>query len=137
MLPGAPGMAQPVSASAAAPTPQLVVFDPQVDAFAPALSYTGRYVAHLAIRRGPDPRGPAGAAHRPEYGRVVLLNPSIDGGVAVGNYSRPPVISSDGTRVAFSTDATRLVADDTNGAFDAFVRDVPPHHPARERLVRR
>ena len=60
-------------------------------------------------------------------GASVLLNPSIDGGVAIGNYSRPPVISSNGTRVAYSTDATRLVAHDTNDAFDAFVRDVPAH----------
>ena len=57
----------------------------------------------------------------------MLLNPSVDGGVALGNYSRPPVISADGTRVAYSTDATRLVAQDTNGVFDAFVREVANH----------
>ena len=126
MLPGAPGAAQPIVASAEA-TPQVVVSDPEADVFAPALSHTGRYVAHLAIRRGQTPAVQQVRRTDVSTGGSVLLNPSIDGGVAVGNYSRPPVISSNGTRVAYSTDATRLVAHDTNGAFDAFVRDLPAH----------
>jgi Tol biopolymer transport system component len=126
MLPGAPGVAQPHVASAGA-TPQVVVFDPQVDVSAPALSHTGRYVAHLAIRRGQTPAVQQLRRTDLTTGGSVLLNPSIDGGVALGNYSRPPIISSDGSRVAYSTDATRLVANDTNDAFDAFVRDVPTH----------
>jgi hypothetical protein len=43
--------------------------------------------------------------------------------LARGNYSRPPVISGNGSRVAFTSSATRLVAGDTNWRFDAFVRD--------------
>ena len=54
----------------------------------------------------------------------MLLSPSIDGGVAAGNYGMPPVISGDDNRVAYSSDATRLVANDTNDSSDAFVRDV-------------
>jgi Tol biopolymer transport system component len=127
MLPGAPGTAQPGSRSTAGSTPRLVVSDAQTDVFAPALSYTGRYVAHLAIRRGQTPAVQQVRRTDLKSGNSVLLNPSIDGGVAVGNYSRPPVISADATRVSYSTDATRLVANDTNNAFDAFVRDVPAH----------
>ena len=126
MLPGAPGAARPSVASAGA-TPQVVVSDPEVEVFAPALSRTWRYVAHLAIRRGQTPAVQQVRRTDVSTAGSVLLNLLIEVGVAVGNYSRPPVISSNGTRVAYSTDATRLVAHDTNGAFDAFVRDLPAH----------
>src|SRR2546426_1935359 len=36
---------------------------------------------------------------------------------------RPPVISADGRFVAFDSDASNLVAGDTNGSRDVFVRD--------------
>lgn len=52
--------------------------------------------------------------------RVNLAN---DGSQANG-FSTFPIISGDGRFVAFSSDATNLVAGDTNGATDIFVRDL-------------
>lgn len=124
MLPGVADGAPAHRAAAAAPQP--VAASSMTDVGAPALSWTGRYVAYLAIPHGAtSPQ----QMRRTDFntGSSVLLTPSIDGGAADGNYSRPPTISADGTRVGFSSFATRLVAGDTNGANDAFVRDVPAH----------
>lgn len=52
--------------------------------------------------------------------RVSLAN---DGSQANG-FSTFPLISGDGRFVAFSSDATNLVAGDTNGVTDIFVRDL-------------
>ena len=125
MLPAGSGTAQGGTAAAASGL-QPVPSSAQTAVGAPALSFTGRYVAHLATRVD-QPSVQQLRRLDLSTGRSVLLNPSVDGGVALGNYSRPPVISADGTRVAFSTDATRLVAQDTNGVFDAFVREVANH----------
>jgi Tol biopolymer transport system component len=49
---------------------------------------------------------------------------SVDSAGAEGNdYSHDPAISADGQIVAFQSNATNLVAGDTNGASDAFVHD--------------
>ena len=49
---------------------------------------------------------------------------SIDsGGVEANGDSRSPAISSDGQVIAFLSDATNLVAGDTNGVTDVFVHD--------------
>jgi hypothetical protein len=122
MPPGAPGAAKSFL-SGTESEPQPMPSDPLTDVSAPALSYTGRYVAHLAIRR--DQASPRQQLRRTDfrYGGSELVNPSIDGGVAAGNYSRPPVISADGSRVSFTSTATRLVENDTNDRSDAFVRD--------------
>ncbi len=50
----------------------------------------------------------------------VSVGPS---GSAPNGPSEAPSISDDGTRVAFASFATNLVAGDTNGAWDAFVHD--------------
>jgi Tol biopolymer transport system component len=124
MLPGGPSAAaQTGSLSVTSSVPQQMASDAGTDVYSPALSYTGRYVAHVAIRRGQTP--PRQELRRADLtsGGYELLNRSIDGGVASGNYSMPPVISADGSRVAFTSTATRLVQGDTNGRSDAFVRD--------------
>ena len=118
-LPGAPGAAQ----SALAPIPVPMPSDPLTDVGAPTLSYTGRYVAHLAHRRDQGPFQQQERRTDMITGASVLMNPAIGGGLATGNYSRPPVISSDGSRVSFSSTAASLVANDTNDRSDAFVRD--------------
>lgn len=122
VLPGAPGTAQARSSSGTNSEPQQMPSSPLTDVSATALSYTGRYVAHLAIRR--DQTSPRQKVRRTDMsnGRSELLNPSIDGGIARGNYSRPPVISADGSRVSFTSTAARLVPHDTNDRSDAFVR---------------
>jgi Tol biopolymer transport system component len=124
MLPGGSAAGSTGSAAGTAQPPP-VVADPLSDVGAPALSYSGRYLAYVAIRR--DQTSPAVRVRRVDLrtGGDELLNPSVDGGVARGNYSRPPVISSDGARVAYTSNATRLVADDDNASFDAFVRSAP------------
>jgi Tol biopolymer transport system component len=49
---------------------------------------------------------------------------SVDSDESVGNdHSSEPSISADGRYVAFSSSASNLVAGDTNGAVDIFVRD--------------
>ncbi len=49
---------------------------------------------------------------------------SVDSGGLQGNaISRSPAINGDGRYVAFRSDATNLVAGDTNGQMDIFVRD--------------
>lgn len=105
----------------AAGPPEPILASATVSYRAPALSFEGRYVAYLASS------GSAGDLQLRRLdlstGRSVLLTPSVAGGVAVGQASRP-VISNDGTRVAFVSTARRLVDGDTNGLPDAFVRDV-------------
>jgi hypothetical protein len=123
MLPGASGAAQTHPSVSALSTPQPMPADSMTDVSAPALSYTGRYIAHVAVQRGVS--SPRQQLRRTDMntGGSVLLNPSIDGGIASGGTSLPPTISADGTRIGFSSFGTRLVAGDTNGRNDAFVRD--------------
>ena len=125
LLPGAVGAAaQTAPGSVMSSVPEQMASDPATEVSAPALSNTGRYVAYLATRRDQSPFRQQLRRTDMTNGATVLVNRSIDGGVAKGNYSRPPALSADGSRVAFTTTATRLVADDTNGRNDAFVRDV-------------
>lgn len=56
-------------------------------------------------------------------GTTSLVSVDTKGGAA-NNVSGDPVVSDDGTVVAFSSLATDLVAGDTNGRSDAFVRDM-------------
>ena len=56
-------------------------------------------------------------------GRAVVASVAWDGGEANHN-SFDPVISADGRYVAFASQATNLVPDDTNGFNDIFVRDL-------------
>jgi Tol biopolymer transport system component len=87
---------------------------------ASALSGTGRFIAYEVFDAGDQAR----LLRKDRMsGRTKLLNRGIDGGVARGRYSQPPVISADGRRIAFVSSAARLVPDDTNGRSDAFVRD--------------
>src|SRR3954462_11150292 len=44
-------------------------------------------------------------------------------GAQANGSSFRPVISRDGRFIAFESDASNLVANDTNGTFDVFVRD--------------
>jgi hypothetical protein len=127
LLPGAAGAAPRAGSVSVQSTPQQMPSDPMTDVGAPALSFTGRYIAHVAVRR--DVTAPRQALRRTDLrtGASVLLNRSIDGGIADGGTSRPPTISADGKRVGFSSFGSRLVAGDTNGRNDAFVRDISTH----------
>jgi Tol biopolymer transport system component len=65
---------------------------------------------------------PGGALANP--GITERVSVASDGAQAIGDYgSVLPTISADGRYVAFESDASNLVADDTNGVCDAFVHD--------------
>ena len=58
------------------------------------------------------------------YGAGTTTRISVDSSGGQGDkYSRLPVVSADGRYVAFASDASNLVADDTNTTSDIFVRD--------------
>ncbi|KAA0583491.1 calcium-binding protein [Azospirillum sp. B21] len=56
-------------------------------------------------------------------GAITRVNTAADGTVAQGTFFRY-TLSSDGTTVAFASDAEFLVPNDTNGTFDVFVKDM-------------
>jgi Tol biopolymer transport system component len=60
------------------------------------------------------------------HATTELVSRAVDGGPPNGNSANgfgPPVISADGRYVAFASLASNLVAGDTNGTVDVFVRD--------------
>jgi hypothetical protein len=65
---------------------------------------------------------PAPAALPQPPGRTILVSRKLGGGFPGGG-SVTPSISSNGRYVAFASGAADLVAGDTNGAVDVFVRD--------------
>lgn len=60
-------------------------------------------------------------------GEVTLITTDGAGGQVTGN-SENIVFSPDGTKISFNSDASNLVTDDTNGAWDVFVitTNIPP-----------
>ncbi|HVM12047.1 MAG TPA: hypothetical protein VM638_06195 [Actinomycetota bacterium] len=56
-------------------------------------------------------------------GTTERVSVSTDGAAANAGMYDSPAISADGRYVAFATQASNLVADDTNAALDVFVRD--------------
>jgi len=96
------------------------------DSFTSAISADGRYVvfASYATNLVPaDENSDQDVFVRDRWlGLTTCV--SIDSGGAKGNGgSHTPSISADGRFVAFVSDASNLVAGDTNGAADVFVRD--------------
>lgn len=65
-------------------------------------------------------------------GKVKLLTATANGAQALPNYSssEEPSISADGLFVVFRSDATNLVANDTNDNWDAFVKATTGSTPA-------
>lgn len=57
---------------------------------------------------------------------TYLVSKNADGAVKGNEHSSSAVISADGTRVAFVSLASNLVANDFNGQSDVFVRELPP-----------
>lgn len=92
----------------------------------PMVSYNGRYVTFHSYSDNLVPGDTNGTAdvfvHDLQTGvteRVSLNSSGVQGNANSGH----PTISSDGRYVAFHSDATNLVAGDTNGTSDIFVRD--------------
>ncbi len=90
----------------------------------PSVSADGRYVAYSAISDTTAP-GLADGVYRYDTvtGTRTLVSVALDG-TYPDDTSGEPAISSDGRYVAFSSDATNLVPDDTNDVTDVFVRDM-------------
>lgn len=102
-------------------------------AISPDISADGRFVA---FRSGADNlvAGDTNGSvdnfrHDRTTNRTVRVSVATDGTQADGD-SFFQTISGDGTRIAFRSAATNLVAGDTNGVQDVFLReDVPPPPP--------
>jgi len=93
----------------------------------PTMSASGRYVAftsEAALVPG-DTNGMADVfLHDVHAGTTVRVSLAADDGQATGGSSYGPMMSADGRHVVFSSDATNLVASDTNGVADVFLRDL-------------
>jgi hypothetical protein len=99
--------------------------------YLPAISGNGRYVAFASnaddLVAGIDTNGASDVFVRDVLTGTTVLASINSGGSASGNGFSPYYalsISADGRYVAFDTYASDLVAGDTNGTVDVFVRDL-------------
>ncbi len=93
---------------------------------APAVSDAGLVIAFMSSATNLAPGDTNGATDifaRDQGGPVVPVSVAADGGPADGASSQPDV-SGDGRYVVFTSAATNLVAGDTNGQPDVFIRDL-------------
>jgi Tol biopolymer transport system component len=104
------------------------------DAFDPAISGGGRYVAFFAAATNlvaHDTNGVADIFVRDrEQRRTIRANVS-SAGVQANGFSSSPSISADGRAVVFSSLASSLVPHDTNGLEDIFLRNTRTHKTSR------
>lgn len=91
----------------------------------PALSQNGRYVAFVSsvALTGDGTIGSGGIYLRDVQAGTLERVDLNDAGAPGNDQENTPVVSADGRFVAFSSPSTNLVADDTNNAWDIFVRD--------------
>lgn len=107
--------------------------------FKPALSSDGRYVVweSTATNLVASPTVTPGTSQiylrDRTTGATVLVSQSTTGTVGNGN-SLQATVSGDGKYVAFASDATNLVASDTNGVRDIFLRDLSTASPKTTRV---
>jgi Tol biopolymer transport system component len=91
-----------------------------------AMSDDGRHVAFSAYATNLVANDTNGVldifVHDRQTGQTTCVSVASDGAQA-NNASFHPAISADGRYVAFVSDATNLVAGDTNGVLDVFVHD--------------
>jgi hypothetical protein len=62
--------------------------------------------------------------HNRQTGETIILTKSFSGSVGANSDSTLPVISADGKFIVFQSQASNLVANDTNNAIDIFLYDV-------------
>lgn len=92
----------------------------------PAISGDGRYVAFQSEANNlveGDENGKRDILIRDRHAGVTELVSLSNLGLQANSHSQYPSISADGRYVAFSSDASNLVEDDTNGTVDIFVHD--------------
>src|SRR5438093_242361 len=100
-------------------------------AFPPALSADGRFIAFVSSATSLVAGDTNGATdvfvHDRQTGTTERVSVGSGGGTQgtgnSGGFFAFPALSGDGRLVAFQSDATNLVAGDTNGATDVFVHD--------------
>jgi Tol biopolymer transport system component len=93
----------------------------------PSVSADGRYVAFYSTAGNlvPDDRGGmADVFVRDRQTRQTRRASEAADGTPANGYSVQPVLSANGRYVAFVSDARNLVAGDTNGRIDVFVKDL-------------
>jgi Tol biopolymer transport system component len=92
-----------------------------------ALSGDGRWVSYSSTASNLVPGDTNGASdvfvYDRQTGTTTLVSFTSTGGLG-NSHSLVPTISGDGMRVAFWSKASNLVAGDTNGLPDCFVRDI-------------
>jgi Tol biopolymer transport system component len=105
--------------------------NPTEGSILPSLSSNGRFVSFTAYADGlvDVPHGLAGDVYVRDIksGTTTLASPGLGGAPAEGPVSGALVlshISGDGRYVGFTSQATNLVPNDTNGLQDAFLRDL-------------
>ncbi|MBF0160635.1 MAG: PD40 domain-containing protein, partial [Magnetococcales bacterium] len=95
--------------------------------YSPAVSADGRYIAFLSYASNlvsGDSNGYADIFVRDtRTGTTTRVSVASGGGQGNGNAMEAPALSADGRYVAFMSDASNLVNDDTNNAKDIFVHD--------------
>ena len=101
---------------------------PDGDSFNPSISADGRYVVFYSFATNLVAGDTNGATDVFLYDRTLATTTRVSvgpGGVQGNDNSVVfgQAVSNDGTRVAFESAATNLVAGDTNGVKDVFVRD--------------
>ncbi len=92
----------------------------------PSISADGRYVAFTTVAAiAPDDTNGLEDVYVRDLSGGTTVRASVDGnGLEGDGASGSCSISADGQHVAFQSAATNLVAGDTNGAVDVFVRDL-------------
>jgi len=100
-------------------------YRPGVEIFGVAISADGMYVAFGSAANNlvPGDTGWWDVFVRDRVGGTTERVSVADGGGQANQHSVRPSISADGRFVAFSSRASNLVPNDTNGASDVFVRD--------------
>ena len=94
--------------------------------FSPAISADGRFVAFTSIASDLVADDTNNAYDVFIYDHLTAQTTLVSGtsaGIPGDDDSTNPVISADGRYIAFVSDATNLVANDTNGQLDVFVYD--------------
>jgi Tol biopolymer transport system component len=98
-------------------------------AASPSLSANGRYVAFASfasdIVAGDTNDAFDVFVRDRRLGTTTRVSVDSSGAEAQGGGSFQPAITADGHMVAFASEATNLVASDTNAVRDIFVRDIP------------
>ena len=95
--------------------------------YAPFISANGRYVVFMSVADNLSPNDDNASADvfvRDLQANITTVASVGDDGALGDSDSEFPTISADGRFVAFLSNADDLVLNDTNGAADAFVRDM-------------